>query len=222
MSKTKTPKKEEQVFKPSKEFSKQARISSMAEYRRMYKESIEKPSVFWAREAKELTWQKPWSKVLEWDLPFAKWFVDGKINVCENCVDRHADGPRKNKAAIIFEGEPGDRRVITYGELKREVSRFANVLLANGVKPRDRVLVYMPMIPEAVIAMLACARIGAVHSVVFGGFAVDAIVDRLEDSGTTTIITADGGWRRGKTVALKDNVDQALEKYKGVKKVVVA
>ncbi len=222
MSKTKTPKKEEQVFKPSKEFSKQARISSMAEYRRMYKESIEKPSVFWAREAKELTWQKPWSKVLEWDLPFAKWFVDGKINVCENCVDRHADGPRKNKAAIIFEGEPGDRRVITYGELKREVSRFANVLLANGVKPRDRVLVYMPMIPEAVIAMLACARIGAVHSVVFGGFAVDAIVDRLEDSGTTTIITADGGWRRGKTVALKDNVDSALEKYSGISKVIVA
>jgi acetyl-CoA synthetase len=212
----------EQVYKPSKEFSSKARIKSMAQYKRMYKESIEKPATFWAKEASELKWQKKWTKVLDWKLPFAKWFVGGKLNICENCVDRHAEGPRKNKAAIIFEGEDGTRRVITYGELKREVSKFANVLEANGVKSKDRVIIYMPMIPEAAIAMLACARIGAVHSVIFGGFAVDAIVDRLDDSGAEVVITADGGWRRGKTVALKDNVDAALKKHKGVKKVIVA
>ncbi len=211
-----------QVYLPPKEFSAKARIPSMAEYRRLYKESIEKPDKFWGREAAELVWQKKWTKVLDWKLPFAQWFVGGKLNVCENCVDRHADGPRHNKVAIIFEGEPGDRRMITYGELKREVCRFANVLEAGGVKPKDRVLIYMPMIPEAVIAMLACARIGAVHSVVFGGFAVDALVDRLEDSGATTVVTADGGWRRGKIVGLKHNVDAALEKYPGVTKVIVA
>ena len=212
----------EQVFKPSKEFSSTARIKSMAQYKRMYKESIEQPAKFWAKEASELKWQKKWTKVLDWKLPFAKWFVGGKLNVCENCVDRHAEGPRRNKAAIIFEGEDGTRRVITYGELKREVCKFANVLEANGVKAKDRVIIYMPMIPEAAIAMLACARIGAVHSVIFGGFAVDAIVDRLEDSGAQVVITADGGWRRGKTVPLKDNVDAALKKHKGVKKVIVA
>jgi len=188
----------EEAFKPSKEFSSKARIKSMAQYKKMYKESIDAPAKFWAKEA------------------------GGKINVCENCVDRHAEGPRKNKAAIIFEGEPGDRTVLTYAQLKREVCKFANVLEANGVKSKDRVIIYMPMIPEAAIAMLACARIGAVHSVIFGGFAIDAIVDRLEDSGATTVITADGGWRRGKTIALKDNVDGALKKHKGVKKVIVA
>ncbi len=223
MSTKRKPKSSEpQVFKPDKEFSKKARISSMAQYQRMWKESIESPAKFWAKEAKDLTWQKKWSKVLDWKAPFAKWFVGGKLNVCENCVDRHAEGPRKNKAAIIFEGEPGDRTVLTYAQLKREVCKFANVLEANGVKAKDRVIIYMPMIPEAAIAMLACARIGAVHSVIFGGFAVDAIVDRLEDSGATTVITADGGWRRGKVVPLKDNVDAALKKHKGVKKVLVA
>jgi len=211
------------VILPSKEFAAKARIGSMAQYKKMWKESIDDPSKFWTREASDLVWQKKFTKVLDWKVPFAKWFVDGKLNVCENCVDRHADNPqRANKAAIIFEGEPGDRRVITYAELKREVSRFANVLETNGVKAGDRVLVYMPMIPEATIAMLACARIGAVHSVVFGGFAVDAIVDRLEDSGSTVIITSDGGWRRGKIVPLKDNVDLALKKYDKVQKVIVA
>ena len=136
-------------------------------------------------------------------------------------MDRHAEGPRRNKAAIIWEGEPGDKRVITYGQLQREVCRFANVLEKKGVKSGDRVLIYMPMIPEAAIAMLACARIGAVHNVVFGGFAAEAIVDRLEDSGATTVITADGGWRRGKIVALKPVVDEALVKYKHVKRVIV-
>ena len=209
------------VHKPSKEFSAKARIPSMAAYKKLYKESIDKPGDFWAKEAKELVWQKKWTKALDWKAPFAKWFDGGKLNVCENCVDRHANGPRRNKAAIIWEGEPGDKRTLTYGQLQREVSRFANVLEKKGVKAGDRVLIYMPMIPEAAIAMLGCARIGAVHNVVFGGFASEAIVDRLEDSGATTVITADGGWRRGKIVALKPVVDEALAKYKHVKRVIV-
>ena len=212
---------EDRIFKPAKEFSAKARISSLAQYKKLWQESVDKPNVFWAREAKELSWRQPWTKVLDWQAPDAKWFVGGKLNVCENCVDRHAAGARRNKAAIIFEGEPGDKRVITYGQLQRDVSRFANVLLAKGVKAKDRVLVYMPMIPEAAVAMLACARIGAVHSVVFGGFSADSIVDRLEDSGATHIVTADGGWRRGKIVPLKDNVDEALERYHGIKSVIV-
>ena len=209
------------VHKPSKEFSAKARIPSMAAYQKLYKESIGKPADFWAKEAKELVWQKKWTKVLDWKAPFAKWFDGGKLNVCENCVDRHANGPRRNKAAILWEGEPGDKRTLTYGQLQREVCRFANVLEKKGVKSGDRVLIYMPMIPEAAIAMLACARIGAVHNVVFGGFAAEAIVDRLEDSAATTVITADGGWRRGKIVALKPVVDEALVKYKHVKRVIV-
>jgi acetyl-CoA synthetase len=209
------------VHKPSKEFSAKARIGSMAAYKKLYKQSIDKPGDFWAKEAKELVWQKKWTKALEWKAPFAKWFVGGKLNVCENCVDRHANSSRKNKAAIIWEGEPGDKRVLTYGQLQREVCRFANVLEKKGVKSGDRVLIYMPMIPEAAVAMLACARIGAAHNVVFGGFAADAIVDRLEDSGATTIVTADGGWRRGKIVPLKPVVDEALAKYKHVKRVIV-
>lgn len=211
----------DQVIKPAKEFSKKARISSMSQYKKLYKKSIEKPGVFWAKEAKELSWRKKWRKSLDWKAPFAEWFVGGKLNVCENCVDRHAEGPRKNKVAIFWEGEPGDKRAITFGELQREVSRFANVLESKGVKKGDRVLIYMPMVPEATYAMLACARIGAVHNVVFGGFAADAIVDRLEDSGATTVITADGGWRRGKVVPLKPVVDQALRKYKAVERVIV-
>jgi acetyl-CoA synthetase len=209
------------VHKPSKTFSSKARISSMAAYKKLYKQSIEQPEKFWAREAKELVWQKPWSKVLDWKAPNAKWFEGGKINVCENCVDRHAVGPRKNKAAIIWEGEPGDKRVITYGQLQKDVCRFANVLQKNGVKAKDRVLIYMPMVPEAAVAMLACARIGAVHNVVFGGFAAEAIVDRLQDSGASIIITADGGWRRGKVVALKPVVDEALARYDQVSRVIV-
>lgn len=212
---------EDRVFTPEKEFSAKARISSLAQYKKLFKESIEKPHLFWAREAKELLWHKPWGKVLDWKAPYAKWFVGGKLNVAENCVDRHATGARANKAAIIFEGEPGDKRVITYAQLQREVCKFANVLEKNGVKAKDRVLIYMPMIPEAAVAMLACARIGAVHSVVFGGFSSDSIVDRLEDSGATTVITADGGWRRGKIIPLKENVDAALNKYSHIRKVIV-
>ncbi|MFM2198935.1 MAG: acetate--CoA ligase [Verrucomicrobiota bacterium] len=193
----------------------------MAEYEKLYQHSIEKPEKFWASEAKELLWQKPFSKVLKWKAPDVEWFLGGKLNVAENCVDRHAFGPRANKAAIIWEGEPGDKRTITYSQLHREVCKFANVLLARGVKSKDRVLIYMPMIPEAAIAMLACARIGAVHNVVFGGFASEAILDRLEDSGATAVITADGGWRRGKIVALKPAVDEALRKYDKIENIFV-
>ncbi len=202
---------EKRVFKPSKEFSKKARISSLAQYRTLWEESVKKPEKFWAREAAELTWQKKWSKVLDWKLPFAKWFVGGKINVSENCLDRHLDGPRKNKAALIWEGEPGEKRVLTYQQLHREVCKFANVLKRNGAKKGDRVIIYMPMVPEAAIAMLACTRIGVVHSVVFGGFSAESIRDRVNDSGATLIITADGGYRRGSIVPLKKNVDDALQ-----------
>lgn len=212
---------EERVFSPNPEFAARARISSLAQYKKLYRQSIQQPDVFWSKEASELAWRKPWSQVLDWKAPFAKWFVGAKLNVAENCVDRHARSHRRNKAAIIFEGEPGDQRVITYAQLEREVNRFANVLEKQGVKAKDRVLIYMPMIPEAAIAMLACARIGAVHSVVFGGFSADSIVDRLEDSGASLIVTADGGWRRGKIVPLKENVDAALEKYSHVRKVIV-
>jgi acetyl-CoA synthetase len=211
---------EDREFKPDPKTSKNFRVSSMAQYRRMHKESIEKPAVFWAREAKELSWQKKWSKVLEGQMPETKWFKGGKLNVSESCLDQHLDGPRRNKAAIIWEGELGEKRTLTYQQLHREVCQFSNVLLANGVKAKDCVLIYMPMVPEAAIAMLACARIGAVHSVVFGGFSADSIADRLEDSGAKTIITADGGYRRGKIVPLKATVDKALKKHKSVTKVI--
>jgi len=213
---------EKRVFKPATAFSKAARIKSLADYRKLYAESIKSPEKFWAREASELKWQKKWTKVLEWKAPFAKWFLGGKINMSENCVDRHALDPvRKNKAAIIFEGEPGDVRTLTYLQLHREVCRAANMLKANGVKAKDRVIIYMPMVPEAVIAMLACTRLGAVHSVIFGGFSANAIYDRVLDSQATHVITADGGWRRGKIVPLKDNVDAALMCATTVKRVIV-
>ena len=212
---------EKRIFKPSKEFSKQARISSMAEYKRLHQESIDKPNTFWAREAKELAWQKKWTKVLNWKAPYAEWFVGGKLNVSESCLDQHLTTHRRNKAAIIWEGEPGETRTLTYLQLHREVCQFSNVLLNQGIKAKDRVIIYMPMVPEAAIAMLACARIGAVHSVVFGGFSADSIADRIEDSGATAVITADGGYRRGKVVPLKASVDAALKKQKGIKTVIV-
>jgi acetyl-CoA synthetase len=203
---------EKRVFKPSRAFSKKARIGSMDEYRRLYQESIQKPEKFFAREASELKWQQKWSTVLEWKEPYAKWFVGGQLNVAENCLDRHLGTARHNKAAIIWQGEPEhERRTLTYAQLHREVCRFANVLKRNKVKKGDRVIIYMPMIPEAAIAMLACARIGAMHSVVFGGFSAESIKDRVIDSGATTIITADGGYRRGAVVPLKKNVDDALK-----------
>lgn len=211
----------EAIYKPEPDFSKKARIGSMAEYTKLYKHSIAEPEKFWAAEAEELVWQTPFKDVLKWSAPDARWFVGGKLNVAENCVDRHAFGHRANKAAIIWEGEPGDKRTITYSQLYREVCRFANVLRNHGVEAGDRVLIYMPMIPQAVFALLACARIGAVHNVVFGGFAAEAIRDRLEDSGAMLIITADGGWRRGKIIPLKPTVDQALVKHPGIRNVLV-
>ncbi len=214
---------ENRVFKPAKEFSKQARISSMAQYRKMWKESIDQPEKFFAREAAELTWQKKWTKVLQWKCPDAKWFVGGKINVAENCLDRHLGTARANKAAIIWQGEPtGEKRTLTYAQLHREVCLFANVLKRNGAKKGTRVIIYMPMVPEAAIAMLACARIGAMHSVVFGGFSAESIKDRVLDSGATIVLTADGGFRRGAVVPLKKNVDDALKgNDTPIKKVIV-
>jgi acetyl-CoA synthetase len=208
---------EERVFPPSKEYSKKAHIKSLAEYRKLYQESINSPEKFWARQAKnELVWFKPWNKVLQWKAPNAKWFIGGQTNVSFNCLDRHLDTPIANKAALIWEGEPaeegkpGEERVITYRQLHREVCRFANVLKRNGLKKGDRVIIYLPMVPEAAIAMLACARIGAVHSVVFGGFSAQSVADRIADCQARMVLTADGGFRRGVIVPLKRSVDEAL------------
>ena len=212
---------EKRVFKPSKEFAKRAHLRSFAEYKRLYEESIKSPEKFWAKQAAELFWRKKWTKVLDWRPPFAKWFIGAKLNVSENCLDRHLDGPHRNKAAIIWEGEPGERRVLTYQQLHREVCVFANILKRNRCKKGDRVLIYLPHIPEAAVAMLACARIGAVHSVVFGGFSSESIRDRLADSGASIVVTADGGYRRGQIVTLKQNVDQALQGNRTVKRVIV-
>src|SRR6266567_3920496 len=199
---------EKRVFKPSKDFAKNARIKSLDQYRRMYRESIRQPAKFWAREASELVWRARWKKVLEWKAPFAKWFVGGKLNISENCLDQHLSGPRRNKAAIIWEGEPGDKRTLTYQQLHREVCRFANVLKRNKIKKGDRVIIYLPNIPEAAIAMLGCARIGAVHSVVFGGFSSDSIRDRIIDSGAIALITADGAYRRaGNDIHMEEGRD---------------
>src|SRR5438128_7229452 len=212
---------EKRVFKPAKDFAKKARIKSLAQYRKMYRESIRRPDKFWAREAKELTWREPWKKVLDWKAPFAKWFVGGQLNLSENCLDRHLIGTRRNKAAILWEGEPGDRRTLTYQQLHHEVCQFANVLKRNKIGKGDRIIIYLPTIPEAAIAMLACARIGAVHSVVFGGFSPDSIRDRIADSGAIALITADGSYRRGGIVPLKKNVDDALHERSTIKRVIV-
>src|SRR5262249_16207928 len=212
---------EKRVFQPPLDFSSKARIKSLAQYRRMYRESIRQPAKFWAREAKELVWRAPWRKVLEWNPPFAKWFVGGKLNVSENCLDRHLGDVRRNKAALIWEGEPGDKKTLTYQQLYREVCKFANVLRRNHIQKGDRIIIYMPMCPEGAIAMLACTRIGAIHSVVFGGFSAAAIRDRIQDSGARLIVTADGGYRRGAIVPLKRNVDEALKDDESIEKVIV-
>jgi acetyl-CoA synthetase len=212
---------EKRIFKPSKDFVNKARIKSLAQYRRMYRESIKQPAKFWAHEAGELVWRTRWKKVVEWKAPFAKWFVGGKLNISENCLDRHLSGPRRNKAAILWEGEPGDKRTLTYQQLHHEVCRFANVLKRNKIDKGDRIIIYLPTIPEAAIAMLACARIGAVHSVVFGGFSPDSIRDRIVDSDAIAVITADGGYRRGGIVPLKKNVDDALRGETSIKRVIV-
>ncbi|MEP7306917.1 MAG: acetate--CoA ligase [Acidobacteriota bacterium] len=187
----------------------------------VYEQAERDPEAFWESFARELEWSAPWTQVLDWRPPHAKWFVDGKINASVNCLDRHVRSARRNKAALVWEGEPGDRRTLTYWDLYREVNRFANVLRGLGVARGDRVAIYMPMIPELPIAMLACARIGAVHSVVFGGFSAQSLRDRINDQQAKVVVTADGGFRRGQTVPLKQMADEALEGTPSVEHVVV-
>jgi len=211
---------EKRVFPPPPEFQ-AANLSLPAEYERLTRLAQDDPAGFWSDVARELDWFAPWQAVLEWNPPFAKWFVGGTTNLAYNCIDRHLSSWRRNKAAIVWEGEPGDSRTLTYHDLHREVSRFANVLKHLGVNKGDRVGIYLPMIPEAAIAMLACARIGATHSVVFGGFSAEALRDRLNDAQAKLLVTADGGYRRGAVVPLKANVDEALRDAPSVESVVV-
>lgn len=213
--------KEQRVFEPSDEFRAGSQIKSRAEYELLYKEAKEDPEGFWAKIARELHWFKPWDRVLEWKLPFAKWFLGGELNISYNCLDRHVATWRKNKAALQWEGEPGDSRTFTYQQLLRDVSKCANVMKSLGVKKGDRVAIYMGMVPELPIAMLACARIGAVHTVVFGGFSAQALIDRINDCGAAAVITQDGAFRRGTEVKLKEAVDQALPHCSTVKSVMV-
>jgi len=202
---------EKRLFQPPAEFSEKAHIKSLEEYQALYDKAKADPQAFWAELAtQELDWFQKWDAVLDWQPPFAKWFVNGKINISYNCLDRHLTTWRKNKAALIWEGEPGDSRTLTYAQLHREVCQMANVIKDLGVEKGDRVGIYMPMIPEAAIAMLACARIGAVHSVVFGGFSAEALRDRLNDGQAKLVITADGGFRKDAAVGLKAQVDKAL------------
>jgi len=220
---------EQRVFPPPAEFSKTAHVKSMDEYRTLYRESIDSPEKFWGQMAEKLHWFKKWDKVLDWQPPYAKWFVGGKLNAAYNCLDAQIDAGRGDKTAILAEAEPevgavgsgGKISNITFRQLKDQVCQLANGLKKLGVKKGDRVTIYMPMIPEAAVAMLACARIGAPHSVIFGGFSSQAIADRVEDAQSEIIITADGGYRRGAVVPLKVNVDDALTKTNRVKKVVV-
>ncbi|MGD0898234.1 MAG: acetate--CoA ligase [Thermoguttaceae bacterium] len=213
--------KEERLFPPPQEFAEKARIGSLEQYEKMWNEAARDLEGFWGKLAGELDWFKPFTKVLQWDEPFAKWFVGGQMNISYNCLDRHLDGPRRNKAALIWEGEPGDVRVLTYQMLHTEVCRFANALKKLGVAKGDVVSMYMPMVPELAIAMLACARIGAVHCVIFGGFSSEAIAERNNNAQAKVIITADAGWRRGKQLPLKQNVDVALEKSPTVEHCIV-
>jgi len=212
---------EKRVFKPKETFSKSAHIKSMNQYKKMYLESVRTPEKFWAKIASELHWFKKWKRVLDWKLPHSKWFVGGKINLTYNCLDRHITTARRNKAAIIWEGENGETATWTYQQLHRQVCMFANVLKKMGIKKGDRVCIYMPMIPEIAVAMLACARIGAVHSIVFGGFSASALVDRITDAQIKMVITADGACRRGTIVNLKSNVDEALPNCPTVENVIV-
>jgi acetyl-CoA synthetase len=213
---------EERVFPPPAEFSERAHVKSLEELEALRREASDAPEAFWARMAEaELHWFKQWDTVLKWEPPHAEWFVGGKINISYNCLDRHLQTWRRNKAAIIWEGEPGEQRTLTYGQLHREVSRFANVLKRAGVERGDRVALYMPLVPELAVAMLACARIGATHSVIFGGFASQALIDRINDAGCKLVVTADGGYRRGSEVRLKEIVDEALKKTPTVKTCIV-
>jgi acetyl-CoA synthetase len=207
---------EQRRFPPAAAFADQANATAA-----LYEAAARDREGFWAEQARTLEWIRPWDRVLEWTLPHAKWFVGGQLNVAANCLDRHLAGPLRNKAAIIWEGEPGDRRVLTYWDLAREVRRAANALKQLGVRKGDRVGIYLPMVPEAAIAMLACARIGAVHSVVFGGFSAESVRDRMNDAQAKVLITADGGYRRGQVVPLKRLADQAMAEAPSIEHCIV-
>ncbi len=212
---------EERRFRPSEAFRAGAKLGDAAEYERLYRQSLDDPETFWSEVAGELHWFRPWDKVMEWNEPFARWFVGGKTNIAYNCLDFQIEGGRGEKTALMWEGEPGDTRTFTYSELLSEVSGFANVLKAQGVEKGDVVAVYMPLIPEAVVAMLACARIGAVHSVVFGGFSAAALADRINDASAKLVVTADGGYRRGSVFALKPLVDEAAQRCPSLARIIV-
>ena len=213
--------REGRKFPPLADFSRHAWVKSEAEHGELCRRAEQDPEGFWAEQARKLDWFKPFERVLEWQPPFAKWFAGGELNACYNCVDRHLMGSRRNKAALIWEGEPGDSRVLTYQMLATEVARCANGLKHLGVHQGDRVAIYMPLVPEAAIAMLACARIGAIHSVIFGGFSAEALVDRINDAEAKLVITTDAGWRRGQKIDLKENVDLALKRCPSVRKCLV-
>jgi acetyl-CoA synthetase len=209
--------KEERRFPPSEEWTRRANVADPG----IYERAASDPEAFWVSFAGELEWMRTWDEVVRWEAPHAQWFVGGKLNVSVNCVDRHARTARRNRAAIVWEGEPGDRRTLTYWDLYRQVSAFANVLKSLGVKRGDRVALYLPLIPELAIAMLACARIGAVHSVVFGGFSAESLRDRINDAQAVLLVTADGGYRRGQIVPLKQMADEALKGTPSIRNVVV-
>jgi acetyl-CoA synthetase len=214
----------ERIIHPPPEFSKKARIGSIDQYRALYDRSISNPDGFWAEQAERLTWYKKWNTVSKWDFNSAsiEWFSGGKLNASVNCLDRHLTGPRKNKAALVWEGDsPEESRTLTYADVHRETCKFANALRKLGVKKGDRVTIYLPMVPELPIAMLACARIGAIHSVVFGGFSAESLKNRIQDCGSDIVITADGGYRGGRVVPLKQTTDDALKECPGVRAVVV-
>ena len=209
---------EERTFRPPQAFAEQALVQDEGIYERASRDTEK----FWSDVAKELLWMRPWDRVLDWEPPHAKWFVNGKLNVSVNCVDRHARGPRRTKSAIVWIGEPdGETRTLTYAELSRAVNMMANALRAMDVKKGDRVAIYMPMTPEIAVAMLACAHIGAIHSVVFGGFSAQALASRIQDAGAKVVITSDGGYRRGQVLHLKATVDEALESCPTVERVIV-
>ncbi|MEP7148832.1 MAG: acetate--CoA ligase [Acidobacteriota bacterium] len=212
---------ESRMFPPPEGFSEAAHVKSFEEYEKLYAEAAADPEAFWAKQAEDIRWFKKWDTILEWNEPFAKWFVGGKLNISDNCLDRHLETTRRDKTAIIWEGEPGETRNLTYLELHAEVSKFANVLKKLGVEIGDRVALYMPLVPELAIAMLACARIGATHTVIFGGFSADAIRDRVNDGECKLIVTADGGYRRGNEIKLKDIVDRAAEQSPMIENVIV-
>jgi acetyl-CoA synthetase len=203
--------KESRVFEPPADFAKQAKVGSREEYEQLYRRSIEEPEAFWAEQAKQLHWFEEPRSVLDWEPPKARWFAGGKTNIAYNCLDRHVTGGKADKRCIVWEGEPGELRSMTYAEVLRETNKLSNALRELGVEAGDRVVIYMGMVPEAAIAMLACVRIGAIHSVIFGGFAAEAVRDRVNDAGVKVILTQDGAWRRGKIVPLKRQVDRALE-----------